>query len=429
MASTPDTSRYAYDKIITDITEYVFRYHPQSPKAYLYARTAVLDALGCAIETVTCSAECRSLLGPIIPGTTVPNGFKVPGTNFQVDPVKGAFDLGTMIRYLDHNDALGGAESGHPSDNLGAVLAVSDWLSRASLKSRIRSHGPPLTIHTLLVALIKAYEIQGCFQLRNSFQAVGLDHTILVELASTAVICWLLGLDESQTRAAISQVWMDRSPLRVYRSLPNTIPRKGWAAGDSCSRAVQLALLTKSGQPGAPTVLTTPRWGFYATAWNNKEFDLPKPYGSWVVENIFFKLMPAEGHGISAIEAALEHSCVLQAKGLIPEVDIRSIQIRTTAAAVRIISKTGELRNAADRDHCIQYMVALVLLKGDRPEAQDYNDKSPWATDSRLEALRDRIEVCEDEHLTDNYLNPEKKSAANGVTIELRDGSIMAEIL
>lgn len=309
------------------------------------------------------------------------------------------------------------------------MLAVSDWLSRASLKSGTQSRGPPLTIHTLLVALIKAYEIQGCFQLRNSFQAVGLDHTILVELASTAVICWLLGLDEPQTRAAISQIWMDRSPLRVYRSLPNTIPRKGWAAGDYCSRAVQLALLTKSGQPGAPTVLTTPRWGFYATAWSNKEFDLPKAYGSWVVENIFFKLMPAEGHGISAIEAALEHSCNLQAKGLVPEVDIRSIQIRTTAAAVRIISKTGELRNAADRDHCIQYMVALVLLKGDRPEAQDYSDKSLWATDSRLETMRDRIEVFEDDCLTGYYLDPERKSAANGITIVLRDGSIMAEIL
>ena len=284
-------------------------------------------------------------------------------------------------------------------------------------------------MHTLLTALIKAYEIQGCFLLRNAFNAYGLDHVILVKLASTAVVSWLLGLSESQTMAAISHVWMDGHPLRVYRSGGNTIPRKGWAAGDSCMRAVHLTLLARAGQSGSPSALTMPRWGFYATTFGGREFDLPEVFDSWAIENIFFKVMPVEGHGISAVEAALIHGNVIRECGLDPGKDIANIEIRTNAAADMIINKKGTLRNPADRDHCMQYVVALALLKGSAPEAQDFHDGSPWATSASLAALRERTNIRADQQLTRDYLDLNKKSLASGVTIKLVNGSVLDEVM
>ncbi|KAL6715300.1 hypothetical protein ACLMJK_007565 [Lecanora helva] len=418
-----------YDKVTRDIKDYVFHYHIQSPKAWHRARIAFLDALGCAVETVSESAECRRLFGPFVPGSTTPDGFSLPGTSYELDPVKGAFDMGTAIRFLDHNDAIAGADWGHPSDNIGAILAVTDWLSRSSASGRITHKGPPLTIDTLLTAIIKAYEIQGCFLLQNAFHAHGLDHVILVKLASTAIVSWLLGCSEKQTEAAISHVWMDGHPLRVYRSGTNTIPRKGWAAGDACMRAVHLALLAKAGQLGSPTALTMPRWGFYATMWDGKEFQLPKAMGSWVIENVFFKSMPVEGHGISAVEAALVHSQTLRARGLDPVRHIARVAIRTNAAANLIINKTGTLTNAADRDHCMQYVVALALLKGGAPEVKDFQDGSPWASSESLSSLRERIEISEDGGMTRDYLDWEKKSLASGVTVVLTDGTCLDEVV
>ncbi|TVY83943.1 2-methylcitrate dehydratase, partial [Lachnellula suecica] len=423
-------SGQVYDQVLVDIKDFVYHYKPTSKVAWGRARLALLDALGCAIESIHSSAECRSMLGPVVPNTTVPNGFKLPGTYYQLDPIKGAFDLGTAIRYLDHNDALGGAEWGHPSDNIGALLAVSDWLCRTSAKGLLTDHkGPPLTVRTLLEATIKAYEIQGCFQICNSFNAFGLDHTILVKLASIAVVSWLLGLNETMAMNGLSQVWMDSAPLRTFRSAPNTISRKGWAAGDACMRAVHLALLTRSGQAGAPTVLTAARWGFYDSTWRGKQFSLPKPYGTWVIENVFFKVIPAEGHGISAIEAALQLSSIMQKQGINPEHDIKTVRVRTHAAALTIISKAGDLQNAADRDHCIEYMIAVSLLKGSAIEAEDYWDESPWATARSVSILRSKIELREDPEYTEDYLNPNKKYAANGLTIELQDGSELQEVV
>ena len=289
--------------------------------------------------------------------------------------------------------------------------------------------GPPLTLKTILVALIKAYEIQGCMLLRNAFNAYGLDHVILVKLASTAVISWLLGLTEDQTMAAISQVWMDGHALRVYRQKGNTIPRKGWAAGDACMKATQLALLTRAGQQGSPTPLTMPRWGFYANCFGNSHFDLPKKYTSWVIENVIFKIMPVEGHGISSVEAAMIHLKTLQAKQLRAERDISRIIIRTNAATDMIINKSGPLTNAADRDHCLQYLVALTFLKGALPEAADFLSSSVWSSSSSMDSLREKIEIFVDKQLTEDYMDLDVKSIGAGMAVQLADGTQLSEVL
>ncbi|KAL5364539.1 hypothetical protein BJX96DRAFT_168364 [Aspergillus floccosus] len=416
-----------YDRHIQDIADYIFHYEIDDQNAYRSAQCALLDAIGCAIETASKCKECESLLGPVIPGTTVPNGFRLPGTNHQLDPVKGAFDLGVLIRYLDHNDALGGAEWGHPSDNLAGILAVSDWLSRASTAGDYTHVGPPLTMRTLLTALIKAYEMQGCYQMRNAFNKFGIDHVILVKLASAAVVSWLLGLTEEQTMATISHVWMDGHPSRVYRSGANTIPRKGWAAGDASMRAVHLALLVRSGQPGAPGALSASSWGFFQRTFGDKEFELPRPFGTWTVQHVLFKVMPVEGHGVSAVEAALVQRERLQHAGMGLQ-DIQRIHLRTTESAALIINKQGPLYNAADRDHCIQYLVALALLKGQPPEVEDYQDGSPWANSEELTALRCKIIVRVDEKLTSDYHNLDKKSIGSALTMELRNGASLSEV-
>lgn len=422
-----------YDKFLQDIITYVYHFQIDRPQAFQRARLALLDALGCAIESLHVGSECARLIGPVVPQTVVPQGFKLPGTGHQLDPVKGAFDLGSMIRYLDHNDAYPGAEWGHPSDNIGALLAVADWLSRshaAAANDSADAVAPSaasttITLRTLLSAQIKAYEIQGCLQELNSFNAVGLDHTILVKVASTALVSWLLGLSESQAVAALSQAWQDGHPLRTFRQAPNVGPRKGWAAGDACMRAVHLALLTRAGQPGAPTVLTAPRWGFYATLFGGKEFTLRRDYASRVAETVFFKLIPAEGHGISAVEAALQLTKTMAEKGISAEHDIETVKIRTQGPAYSIINKSGPLKNAADRDHCMQYIIAVVLLKGAVIETQDYMDASPWASDERVDRLRAKIQLEEDLQFTADYRDPKKRTCSNALTIILNGGAEM----
>ena len=280
-----------------------------------------------------------------------------------------------------------------------------------------------------MTAMIKAYDVQGCFLTHNSFNSLGLDHVILVKLASTALVSWLMGLSEDQTMAAISHVWMDGGALRIYRSGSNTIPRKGWAAGDACARAVQLALLVRSGQPGASTVLTMPRWGFYNTIWRGGQFELPQPFGTWSIENIFFKVLAVEGHSISAIEATLVQLTQLRARGQDVESQIARVDVRTNGAANMIINKTGQLHNAADRDHCMQYALAVVLLKGAAPTPEDFQDGSPYAKSSAVESLRERIFVREDEQFTEDYLDLGKKSVPSAVSIGLTDGDVLEEVI
>ncbi|KAI0923187.1 hypothetical protein AcV7_005770 [Taiwanofungus camphoratus] len=413
MAST-DNSRPPVDAVIQSITDYVFDYEVASEKAWLRARVALLDSLGCAIEGVP---ACKSFIGPHIKGTVVPNGFPLPGTPYVLDPLKAAFDLGALIRYLDHSDAFPGAEWGHPSDNIGAILPVADWLSRLGNDN--------ITMKAVLEAIIKAYEIQGCFQMKNAFNKVGLDHVVLVKVASTAVISKLVGLSKPQTNDAISQAFADGQALRIYRQSPNTSPRKGWAAGDACMRAVHLVFMTRSGQPGFPTVLTAPRWGFYDTCFGGKPFVLPVPFRNMVVENYFTKLVAAEGHGIAGVEAALALSQTLRGR-----LDaVRSIRIRTQEAAMTIIDKTGPLHNAADRDHCMRYMVAVTLLKGAWPRAQDYEDASPWAGDPRVDALRAKMTMEEDPQMTRDYHSPKARKGATALLVTMEDGTVLDEVL
>lgn len=418
----------SYDQVLVDIVQYVYHHDIQNPESFARARTLLLDAFGCAIESLD-DQSLRRIIGPPVPGTVVPDGFRLPGTTIQLDPVKGAFDFGTMIRYLDHNDALGGVEWGHPSDNLGALVPVMDWLSRSSPRTQVSPPGPPLTIQTLLVAMIKAYEIQGCFQVANSFNAVSIDHTILVKVASTAVLSWLFGLTEQQALAALSQAWMDGHPLRTFRAAPNTSARKGWAAGDACMRAVHLVLLTRNGQDGSPNPLTVRRWGFYSALFRDQEFSMPVPYGETIINRTIVKLISCEGHGLTAAEAALQLSRGMREKSIDPAHDIEKIQIRTHGPAMTIIDKTGELYNAADRDHCMQYIVAVVLLKSQVIDANDYQNNSPWASDPRIAALRTKMVLQEDDGFTKDYYDLERRSAATGISILLKDGLWIGEVV
>lgn len=414
----------SYDQVLVDIIHYVYHYQVKSPDSFSRARFLLLDAFGCAVESLA-DPSVQNIIGPYIAGTVVPNGFQLPGTNIQLDPAKGAFDFGTMIRYLDHNDALTGVEWGHPSDNLGAIVAVMDYLSRSS--GQLAHNGPPLNIRTLLIAMIKSYEIQGCFQAANSFNALGIDHVILVEVASTAVVAWLYGLSEEQGLAALSQAWMDGHPLRTYRSAPNTISRKGWAAADAGMRAVHLVFLTKAGQDGAPTPLTA-QAGFYHCLFQDKEFALPMPYGEAIIHRSIVKLIACEGHALTAAEAALDLSIDLRERGLDPSGEvIDRIEVRTHRPALTIIDKTGDLFNTADRDHCLQYIIAVVLLKGELVQAIDYH--SPWASDPRVANLRKKMVLREDKGFTEDYYNPEIRSAATGIAIRLKNGESIDEVV
>ncbi|HWQ39747.1 MAG TPA: bifunctional 2-methylcitrate dehydratase/aconitate hydratase [Burkholderiales bacterium] len=421
MTSAISSIRPKPDKVLVDIADYVIGYEITRKEAYDTARYCLMDTLGCGLQALEYPA-CTKLLGPIVPGTIVPNGAKVPGTQFQLDPVQAAFNIGTMIRWLDFNDTWLAAEWGHPSDNLGGILATADWLSRVAVAGGKK----PLTMQEVLTAMIKAHEIQGCIALENSFNKVGLDHVVLVKVASTAVVAWLLGLTREEIINALSQAWVDGQSLRTYRHAPNTGSRKSWAAGDATSRAVRLALIARTGEMGYPSVLTAKTWGFYDVLFKGKEFKFQRPYGSYVMENVLFKIsFPAEFHAQTAVECAMDIHAQMKKSGRKPE-DIRRITIRTHEAAIRIIDKKGPLDNPADRDHCIQYMVAVPILFG-RLTAEDYEDDV--ASDPRIDALREKIVCVEDPQFTKDYHDPEKRSIANALTVEFNDGTRLGEFV
>ncbi len=412
MSSSGSNIRPKPDKVLTDIADYVTRYQIESKEAYDTARLCLMDTLGCGLEALEYPA-CTRLLGPIVPGTVVPHGAKVPGTPYQLDPVSAAFNIGAMIRWLDFNDTWLAAEWGHPSDNLGGILATADWLSRI----RLAQGGKPLVMRDVLTAMIKAHEIQGVIALENSFNRVGLDHVVLVKVASTAVVTHMMGGTREEIINALSNAWIDGQSLRTYRHSPNTGSRKSWAAGDATSRAVRLALLALKGEMGYPSALTAKTWGFYDVLFKGKPFKFKRPYGSYVMENVLFKIsFPAEFHAQTAVEAAAR---------LHPQVKdrlhaVKKIVLTTHESAIRIIDKRGPLHNPADRDHCIQYMTAVGLIKGNLTAA-DYEDEP--AADARIDRLRSRMVCVENRQWSRDYLDPAKRSIANAVQIFFTDGS------
>ncbi|WP_186209095.1 bifunctional 2-methylcitrate dehydratase/aconitate hydratase [Burkholderia gladioli] len=420
--SAPQTNlRPAPDPVLVEIVDYVLGFEIDSELALETARHCLLDTLGCGLEALSYPA-CTKLLGPLVPGTVVPNGARVPGTSFQLDPVKAAFDIGAAIRWLDFNDTWLAAEWGHPSDNLGGILATADWLSRTA----VAAGKPPLTMRAVLVAMVKAHEIQGCLALENAFNRVGLDHVLLVKVASTAVVGQLLGLTRDELINALSLAFVDGQALRTYRHAPNTGSRKSWAAGDATSRAVRLALIARTGEMGYPSALSAPTWGFYDVLFEGRPFRFQRPYGSYVMENVLFKIaFPAEFHAQTAAEAALALHRQILAAGRGAE-SIRRVTIRTHEAAIRIIDKSGPLANPADRDHCIQYMVAVPLLFG-RLTAADYEDDV--ARDPRIDALRAKIACVEDPQFTKDYHDPDKRAIANALTVEFDDGTVLDEVV
>ena len=416
MSSHVSQGNQPYDQAIIDIVDYALNYEIKSPVAYETAWNCFMDTLGCGLEALEYEA-CTKLLGPVAPGVTVANGVKVPGTKHVLDPVQGAFNIGAMIRWLDFNDTWLAAEWGHPSDNLGAILATADWLSRTTDKK--------FTVKDVLTAMIKAHEIQGCIALENSFNKVGLDHVILVKVASTAVVAQMMGLTRDQALAAVSLAWVDGQSLRTYRHFPNAGSRKSWAAGDATSRAVRLALIAKTGEMGYPSALTAKTWGFYDVSFKGNEFKFQRSYGSYVMENILFKIsFPAEFHSQTGVEAAMTIYHQMQAAGKSSD-EIAKVTIRTHEACIRIIDKKGPLNNPADRDHCIQYMVAVPFIFG-RLTARDYEEDI--AADPRIDALREKIVCVEDPAYTADYHNPEKRSIANAITVEFTDGTIFEEV-
>lgn len=421
MSSHISNNRPDPDQVLVDIADYVLNYKVDSDLALETAHYCFLDTIGCGFEALTYPA-CTKLLGPIVPGTIVPNGAKVPGTAYQLDPIQAAFNIGAMVRWLDFNDTWLAAEWGHPSDNLGGILAVADWISR----NNIANGKAPINMSTVLAAMVKAHEIQGVLALENSFNKVGLDHVILVKVASTAVVGMLLDLTREELINALSLAFVDGQSLRTYRHAPNTGSRKSWAAGDATSRAVRLALIAQKGEMGYPSVLTAPTWGFYDVSFKGQAFKFQRSYGSYVMENVLFKIsFPAEFHSQTAVEAAMTLHSRLQEMGKSAE-DIKSIKIRTHEAAIRIIDKKGPLHNPADRDHAIQYMVAVPLIFG-RLTAADYEDNV--AQDARIDILRDKITCVEDPQFTLDYHDPEKRSIANALTVELNDGTVLEEVV
>jgi 2-methylcitrate dehydratase len=409
--------RPAFDQVLVDIADYVCNYRIDSAEAYATARYCLMDSLACAMLAMKFPG-CTRLLGPMVPGADMPGGARVPGTAFELEPAQAAFNLGVLIRYLDFNDTWLAAEWGHPSDNLGAILAVADYVSRR----RAAEGQPPFTMHDVLTAMIKAHEIQGVLALENSFNKVGLDHVLLVRVASTAVVTRMLGGSREQVVDAVSNAWIDGGALRTYRHAPNTGSRKSWAAGDACRRAVTLALMVLRGEMGYPSALSARVWGFYDVLFQGKPFRFQRGYGSYVMENVLFKIsFPAEFHAQTAVECAL---------ALHPEVrdrldGIERITIETQEAGARIIDKTGPLDNYADRDHCIQYMVAVPLIFGELT-ADSYNDDV--AADPRIDALRDRMEVRENEQFTADYFDPDKRGIGNAVQVFFRDGTCTGRV-
>ena len=405
------------DKVLVKIADYALNTSIESKEALTSARYCLMDTLGCGLLALTFD-DCKNLLGPYVENTQVPGGVRVPGTKHVLDPVKGAWDIGAMVRWLDFNDTWLAAEWGHPSDNLGGILAAADYISQKNVQLGKKA----LTIYDVLVSMIKAHEIQGILALENSFNRVGLDHVVLVKIASTAVISSLFGLSKEQTINALSQAFVDGQSLRTYRHAPNAGPRKSWAAGDATSRALQLVLLTLKGQIGYPSAITAPTWGFQDVLFKGKDLSLPQEFGSYVMENVLFKVsFPAEFHAQTAVEAAVTlHS---EVKSRVS--NIQKIVITTHESAIRIISKEGQLNNPADRDHCIQYMTAVGLLKGNLV-AEDYEDDV--ASDPRIDLLRRKMVIEEDKRYSQEYLEADKRSIANAVQIFFEDGTSTEKI-
>src|SRR5690242_19525878 len=400
------------DAVLVAIADYAKNYSIKSPQAYETARYCLMDTLACGFQALKYPA-CTKLLGPVVPGAVMPGGARVPGTSFELDPVQAAFNIGAMVRWLDFNDTWLAAEWGHPSDNLGGILAVADYLARKSVMEGEK----PLTVRDVLTAMIKAHEIQGVLALENSFNRVGLDHVILVRVASTAVITAMLGGTREQVINAVSNAWIDGGALRTYRHAPNTGSRKSWAAGDATSRAVRHALIALKGEMGYPSALSAKTWGFYDVLFKGKPFSLPQPFGSYVMENVLFKIsFPAEFHAQTAVECAMQlHPLVRDRLD-----QIESVMIETQEPGVRIIDKTGPLANPADRDNCMQYMVAVPLIFG-RLTAEDYEDKI--ANDPRIDALRAKMQVHENATFTQDYYAADKRYIGNAVQVFFRDGS------
>jgi 2-methylcitrate dehydratase len=432
MNSNADVSnRPDYDHVIQDIADYVLNYTVTSEEALDTARNCLMDTLGCGLLALR-FPECTKHLGPIVQGTIVPNGARVPGTSLTLDPVKAAWDIGCMIRWLDYNDTWLAAEWGHPSDNLGAILAVADHLSQV----RLSRGEPPLVMREVLETMVMAHEIQGVIAIENSFNRVGLCHVLLVRVASTAVITKMMGGDREQIMAALSQAWVDGSALRTYRHAPNAGSRKSWAAGDATSRAVRLADMSMRGEMGIPSALTAEQWGFYDVSFSKtnkdqalkpeiqRQFSFSQNYGSYVMENILFKIsFPAEFHAQTAAEAAVILSPQVSARLK----DIEKIVVRTHESAIRIISKTGTLANAADRDHCLQYMIAVPLAFGNLT-ADHYEDNFHNAHPI-IDELRDKMEIVEDKRFTIEYLEADKRSIANAIQVFFKDGSSTEEVV
>ncbi|OGT44848.1 MAG: 2-methylcitrate dehydratase [Gammaproteobacteria bacterium RIFCSPHIGHO2_12_FULL_38_11] len=402
-----------FDTIIQQITDYVCDYKIESEIAVNTAYYDLLDSLACALMALKFPA-CTKLLGPVVPGASMKNGARVPGTNFELDPVQAAFNIGALIRWLDFNDTFLAAEWGHPSDNLGGILAICDYLNRCENKK--------LSVKDILQAMIKAHEIQGVLALDNSFNRVGLDHVILVKVATAAVVSHLLGCTKDQINNAISNAFVDGQSLRTYRHAPNTGSRKSWAAGDATARGVRLALMARAGEMGYPSVLTAKTWGFYDVSFKGNPFSLQRPFGTYVMENILFKIsFPAEFHAQTAVE------CAMQLHPLVKDKldDIERIEVRTQEPAIRIISKKGPLNNPADRDHCLEYMIAVPLIYGELT-AQHYEDKI--AANPKIDLLREKIQVIEDKQFSIDYLDPEKRSIGNAIKIIFKGGKISPEV-
>jgi 2-methylcitrate dehydratase len=408
MSGEVSNIRPAPDQLLVEIAEYAANYVSDSREAIDTARFNLIDTLGCGLLALR-YLECAKHLGPIVPGATLANGARVPGTDWQLEPVHAAFNIGAMIRWLDFNDTWLAAEWGHPSDNLGGILALADYLTRSGQHS--------FTIHDILQAMIKAHEIQGILALDNSYNRVGLDHVLLVRVATTAVATAMLGGDKNKITSALSNAWTDGGALRVYRHAPNTGPRKSWAAGDATSRGVRLALMAMQGEMGYPSALTAKTWGYYDVLFKGKPFTMGRPLGSYVMENVLFKIsFPAEFHAQTAVECAIQlHE---QIKNRLN--DIEKITITTQESAIRIIDKSGPLNNPADRDHCIQYMTAIGLIFG-ALTADHYEEVT--AKDPRIDALREKMVCVEDPQYTKDYLDPEKRSIANAVQVFFKDGS------
>jgi 2-methylcitrate dehydratase len=404
--------RAEWDQALVDIADYVCNYEVESELAFETAHYCLMDTLACGFQALDYPA-CTKLMGPVVPGATLSGGARVPGTSYELDPVLAAFNIGAMNRWLDFNDTWLAAEWGHPSDNLGGILAVADYLSRQA-----RAEGKdPLTMKDVLTAAIMAHEIQGVLALENSYNRVGLDHVLLVRVATTAVVTRMLGGDRDTVLNAVSNAWVDGGALRTYRHAPNTGSRKSWAAGDATSRAVRLALIAMTGEMGYPSALTAPTWGYYDVLFNGNKFKFQRPYGSYVMENVLFKIsFPAEFHSQTAVEAGM--TLHAEVKDRIDEIE--KVVIETQEAGVRIIDKTGPLDNPADRDHCIQYMVAVPLIFG-RLTAADYEDNV--ANDPRIDELREKMEVRENERYTKDYFDPELRYIGNSVQVFFKDGT------